>query len=216
MTAALGQAKTVLARSRALLVEPKTELTRSLADAGGPREILSPYVLLLCAIGPVARLISDGVIGVYVPPTHVFGVTVPGSWSRSVLGGLIHLAVGYGVGLLAFLLLARLIELLAPRFSGLTDRPAAHRVAAAVLTPSYVAGALWIAGSIPHLQWLPYMGATAALAYGVALGTWALPLHLSVPADKAPGHVIAALGATVIVTLFADALVVEGLVRLAT
>ena len=82
----------------------------------------------------LTRFLSQGLIGVYIPPARVFGITVPGGLSRAPGPAALHLLVDYAVALLAFIVLTRLLDLLAPKFSGRSERPSAARVAAFVLT----------------------------------------------------------------------------------
>ena len=57
---------------------------------------------------------------------------------------------------------------------------------------------------MPHLDALSYVGATLALAYSVLIGMWAVPLLLSVPEPKAVGHMLAAMGITVVAAVAAQ------------
>src|SRR5258706_809175 len=108
----------LIARVRGLLVDPKDELARALGDPGSARQLLWPYVAVLAALAPVARFLSHGVLGVYLPGTTIFGMAVPGSFSRAPGPAALDLILDYAVGIVAFFLCARLLSALAPWFAG--------------------------------------------------------------------------------------------------
>jgi hypothetical protein len=93
------------------------------------------------------------------------------------------------------------LNALAPSFGARKDEASANKVAAWTATPVWIAGVLAILGSIPYLGWLATIAWLAALVYGVLIGVWALPLLMGTPEGKAPGHVLAAMGITLVVTI---------------
>lgn len=193
----------LIARVRGLLLQPKTELPRTIAEAGDFKSLL-PYVLALLGIGAVAGFLSAGVIGTWIPAQVVFGMKIGGGFFRAPVRALFGavLAVGMGVGLWWFL--AFILDALAPSFGARKDRAGALKVAAWTGTPIWLAGGLAILQSVPYLGILYLLGRIAALVYAVLIGVWALPLLMGTPESKAPGHILAALGITVVAAIVAS------------
>ncbi len=189
----------LVARVRGLLLKPKDELPKTIAEAGDFKSLL-PYVLVLLSVGALARFISAGIIGKYVPPQVVFGMKIGGGWFRAPIASLVGavLAIGLGVGVWWFF--AFILNKLGPSFGARKDEAAAYKVAAWTATPIWIAGALAILGSVPYLDWLASLGQLGALVYSVLIGMWALPLLMGTPEAKAPGHILAAMGITLAVT----------------
>jgi hypothetical protein len=188
----------LLARVRGLFQAPRRELVRAIADAGDVRAMV-PYVLPLVAVGAVARFVSGGLIGIYTPPDAVlFGMTIGGGFVRApgaaAFGALASLLLGAG----AWWLLGWLLAWLAPRFDGRRDPDGARKLAAIIATPVALAGITALFASVPYLAFVEPVVHVAALGYGVLLGVWGLPLLVGTPESKAPGHVLAAVGLTVV------------------
>jgi hypothetical protein len=194
----------LIARVRQLMLAPRETLPLTLAESGEWRAVLVPYVVALAAVGPVVGFLSTGIIGMYQPATTIFNTTVPASYIRmpgtALVAGILQLALNAG----AWWFLAWILGKLAPSFDGREDRGGAFKAAACIATPVWLSGALTLLHSLPHLGGLVVVGEIAALAYAVFIGIWAVPLLLSVPEPKAPGHVLAALGITVVVAIAAQ------------
>jgi hypothetical protein len=206
--------KRLVARVRGVLLEPRRELPRTIAEAGDLRSVLWPYVIVLVAVGALARFIATGLIGVYVPAQLLFDrVAYGGGYLRtplpSLIGAILQLAMGVG----GWLLLALVLDRLAPRFGARHDEDAARKAAAYIATPIWLAGALAIFHSIPYLGLVSAIGHIAAIAYAVYLGMQALPLLLGTPEDKAVGHVLAALGLTLVAVAAAWTIVFAVILR---
>jgi hypothetical protein len=178
---------------------PRQELPLTLAESGAPRELL-PYVAPLAALGPVALFLSEGLIGAWYAPTEIFNTVIPGGWVRGPGLALATAALLFALALGAWTGTAAMMAILAPFFGGLRDRPGAIKAAGYSLTPLYLAGVAQLFSSVPYLNWLPGLALVAGLAWAAFLGTVALPLHLATPSGKAPGHAIASLGVTALVT----------------
>jgi hypothetical protein len=190
-----GVVKGLVERVRALLLEPRHTLPLTLAESGEPRDLL-PFTAGLAALGPIALFLSDGVIGAYHPPTEIFNTTIPGGWLRVPGPAAVEMLISFGLALGAWPCLAAALEILAPKFGGLRDRRGAYKAAAYALTPVWLAGALFLFGSVPYLGILTMVGLTAGVAYSVFLGMIAVPLHLGTPEGKATGHALAGIGIT--------------------
>jgi hypothetical protein len=196
--------KEAAARAARLLSAPRDELLSAIADSGATVDVLVPYVLVLAAIGPVASFLSAGLLGVYHPPTTIFNTTLPGGYTRAPGLALVQSVTLFAIGVAAWWLLALLLCRLAPRFGGQADPAGANKAAACMLTPVWVGTGLFLLASVPYLGALgSTVGVFGGLLYGVLIGTWAVPPHLGVPEARAPGHVLVALGATVVFALAA-------------
>jgi hypothetical protein len=189
----------LIARVRGLLLKPKEELPKTIAEPGDFKSLL-PYVLVLLAVGALARFVSAGIIGKYVPPQVVFGMKIGGGWFRAPIASLVGAVFAVGMGVAGWWFFAFILNLLAPSFGARKDEAAAYKVAAWTATPIWVAGALAILGSVPYLDWLALLGQIGALVYAVLIGMWALPLLMGTPESKAPGHILASMGITLAVT----------------
>jgi hypothetical protein len=187
-------------RVRDLLIAPRETLPLTLAEAGGVRDVLIPYVIVLAAIGPIVGFLSMGIIGMYIPAQSIFNTTIPSMYVRSPILALFGGGIRFGLGIAGWWFLAFVLDFLAPRFGGKHDRAGANKAAAAILTPLFLAGASHLFNSVPHLDFLVYIAYMAALAYGVLIGMYAVPLQLSVPEPKAVGHTLASLGIAVVAT----------------
>ena len=188
----------LIARVRGLLLKPKEELPKTIAEAGDFKSLL-PYVVVLLSVGALARFVSGGIIGRYVAPQVVFGMKIGGGWFRAPIASLVGavLSVAMGVGVWWFF--AFILNTLAPSFGARKDEPAAYKMAAWIGTPMWVAGVLAILGSVPYLDWVATLGGLAGLVYGVLIGIWGLPLLMGTPENKAAGHVLASMGITLAV-----------------
>ena len=186
---------TLIARVRGLLLNPKEELPKTIAEPGDFKSLL-PYVLVLLAVGALAKFVSAGIIGVYVAPQVVFGMKVGGGWFRAPIASLVGGVFAVGLGVATWWFCAFILNALAPSFGARKDDASAYKVAAWTATPIWLAGGLAILGSVPYLGWLTFLAQLAALAYGVLIGMWALPLLMGTPESKAPGHILAAVGIT--------------------
>jgi hypothetical protein len=200
----------LIARVRGLLLKPKEELPKTIAESGDFKSLL-PYVLVLLAVGALARFVSAGIIGKYVPPQVVFGMKIGGGWFRAPIASLVGAVFAVGLGVAGWWFFAFILNALAPSFGARKDEAAAYKVAAWTATPIWVAGALAILGSVPYLDWLATIGQLGALVYAVLIGMWALPLLMGTPESKAPGHVLAAMGIT-LAAMLAVGFVVFGLI----
>jgi hypothetical protein len=196
----------LFARVRGVLLSPKEELPKTIAEAGDIRSVLIPYVIVLVSIGAIAQFISRGLIGVYIPPSVVLGMKYGGGWLRLPLASLISSGLFIVIGCAAWWLFAFLLVKLAPGFGARSDQDAARKAAAYIATPLWLAGALTLLGSIPYLGIVSAIGHLAAFAYAIVIGMQALPLLLGTPEDKAVGHTLAALSITAVTVVVAVAL----------
>jgi hypothetical protein len=207
--------RALVERVKQLVLAPRETLPLTLAESGDPKAVLVPMVVVLAALGPVAGFLSQGVVGTYVPPQTIFNTTVPAMYVRAPGIAALIAVLRYALGIGAWWLLAQVLDKLAPMpmFGGKSDLGGAYKTSAAMLTPIWLAGVLGILSSVPYLDALTFLGGIAGLVYAVLIGIYAVPLHLSVPEPKAIGHVLAALGVTVVATALSYVLLTTLLLR---
>jgi hypothetical protein len=166
-------------RTATLLVDPPAAWTRVEKEPGDVIFLLSGYVAVLALIPALSRFIGASLIGVIVPGGEVA--------HEPIFGGLFSAIFGYVATFAQVLLVALLIDVLAPRsFSG------ALNLAAYSFTP------VWLAGIFLLLPGLRFLGFAAL--YGVYLLAMGLPIVMKSPAERTRRY-------AVIVAIFAAALI---------
>ena len=174
-----------IARTATLLVDPSAGWTRVEKEPGDAIFLLSGYVAVLALIPALAGFIGDSLIGVIVPGGDVV--------REPIFDGLFSAVLGYAATFVQVLLVALLIDVLAPRFGGQRSFANALNLAAYSFTP------VWLAGIFLLLPGLRFLGFTAL--YGVYLLTKGLPVVMKSPAENAKRYAAA-------VAVFAVALMI--------
>jgi hypothetical protein len=174
-----------IVRTATLLVDPSTGWTRVEKEPGDAIFLLSGYVAVLALIPALAGFIGASLIGVIVPGGDVA--------REPIFDGLFSAVLGYVATFVQVLLVALLIDVLAPRFGGQRSFANALNLAAYSFTP------VWLAGIFLLLPGLRFLGFTAL--YGVYLLTKGLPVVMKSPAENAKRYAAA-------VAVFAVALMV--------
>jgi hypothetical protein len=159
-------------RVMGILLRPNSEWGVIESEASTVQSIYVPYVVLLAAIGPIASIIGQQVIG----------------WNYG--GVRITLPIGYTVtfAVLTFALqlagvyvCALIIDALAPTFKGTKNFLNAFKVAAYSFTAAWLAG---IFNIMPQLAFLGLVG-----LYSFYLLYLGLPRLMKSPQDQAIGYV---------------------------
>jgi hypothetical protein len=189
--------QSLIARVRGVLLHPKQEIPKTIAEAGDVKSML-PYVIVLLSVGAAARFLSGGVIGTYVSPQVVFGMKIGGGFFRMPIASLVGGVLSIGFGVAGWWFFGFILNALAPSFGARKDEFAANKVAAYSATPFWLAGGLALLNSIPFLGIVSTIGLLAGVVYSVLVGMWALPLLMGTPEAKAPGHILAAMGITIV------------------
>lgn len=177
-------------RVKNILLRPAQEWERIDSEPAATGQIYRNYVLPLAAIPVVAELIGSLVFG-----HSVFGFTYRPSFG-SALGSAI---VQYGLSLLAVLVLALIIDGLAPTFNATRNRLQALKVAAYSATAAWVAG---IFALIPAIAVLSILG-----LYSLYLLYLGLPRLMKAPQEKALPYTAVVIAASVVLWLIIGALV---------
>jgi hypothetical protein len=166
--------KNIVSRVRDILIKPNEEwgvIDAEPATIGG---IFTSYVLILAAIGPIALVIGQQLIGI-----SMLGVT----WKPSITYSIGSAVIGYVLSLVTIYVMALIIDALAPSFNGTKDPVKAFKVAAYSATAGWVAAILYV---------IPMLGVVALLGslYGLYLLFLGLPRLMRVAQDKAVGYTL--------------------------
>lgn len=194
-TGAPVQPASLVDRVKNILVSPKTEWARIDAEPATIGGIYTSYVVILAAIGPIALLIGQQVIGI-----SVLGVSFKPSISYSVGTAVLT----YVLSLVTVYVSALIIDALAPSFGGTKDPVKAFKVAAYASTASWVCGIFQI---LPMLAMLALLGGL----YGLYLLYLGLPRLMRVSDDKAVGYTVVVI-VVQIVLYFIVAMIIGALV----
>lgn len=176
---------TLAARTRAILVSPRTEWPAIAAEDETVPGLYLRFIMPLAAIGPLAfviRFASAGWLGL------------------SVLQYLVQLATIYAT--------ARVIQWLAPRFKSEGDTVQAIKLVAYAATPAWIGAVL---NAVPSMGIL----ATAALLYSVYLYYLGLPAVMRTPIEQVVPYMLVsaiALVAGFIVASRVVGIVIGGLI----
>ena len=162
-------------RAKRLLLTPVPEWQVIDAETTTAGELYTQYIVPLAAIGPIARVIGFGLIGVHVPFSGVVYRTPIG---RAVVGAV----VSYVLALAGVFVLAMIIDMLAPTFGGTKNRMQALKVAA------YSSTAAWLAGVFAILPGLSILGILGL--YSIYLLYVGLPILMKSPSDKAGAYTV--------------------------
>jgi hypothetical protein len=186
----------LISRVQNIILKPKEEwgvIDSEPATVGG---IYTSYVVILAAIGPIAMLIGQQLVGV-----SILGVTYKPSMSYSIGQAVLT----YLLSLVSVYVCALVIDALAPSFGGTKDQVKAFKVAAYSSTAAWLAGIFQI---IPMLGFLAIVG-----LYSLYLLYLGLPRLMRVADDKAIGYtvvvVIVQVVLYIVVAMVVGALVVS-------
>jgi hypothetical protein len=170
-------------RIKRILLTPKEEWQVIAGETTPIAELYKYYIMLLAAIGPVASFIGMSLVGVTLP--------MGGAYSVSITGGIMSAVVHYGLTLVSVYILARIIDALAPTFSGEKNLHQAFKLATYSYTPGWLAGVFML---IPPLGVLGILG-----LYGLYLLYVGLPVLMKAPKEKTTGYTITIIIAAIVI-----------------
>jgi len=184
----------VVARAKAILVQPKAEWPKVAAETTEPKSVLLGYAVPLAAIGPVASLIGS----------LAFGYDVLFTTVRPSVGFAVTTAVtSFVLSLVSLFVIAFVANALSPKFGGKNDWPAAFRLVAYSMTAAWLAG---IFGLVPALAVLSLVG-----LYSIYLFYLGSSKMLGVNEDQAGGYtavtIIVAIVVNVVLGMIAVSLI---------
>jgi hypothetical protein len=176
-----GGKKGLFDRVRDILLKPKEEWAVIDGEPATVASLFTGYAMILAAIGPIASIIGQQVLGIYgfKPPIEV-------SIASAVIAYVLQLVCVYVVALI--------IDALAASFGGTRNSIAAFKVA------TYASTAYWVAcivQIVPLLGWLAWLGAL----YGWYLLYLGLSTVMKAPQDKAIGYTVVVIVVEVVLLL---------------
>jgi hypothetical protein len=177
-------------RAKAMLLDPSAEWLAIERESGDPAYLLSRYVAVLALIPAVFGFIGASVVGMVVPGAGL----VRASLFDGCFGAIFGYALAFGI----VLVLALIIDLLAPLFGGRKDFDSAFKLAVYSYTPVWLTGIFLLLPGLRFLILLSFYG-----AYVLALG---LPRLMKSPVPKAYGYTLVIVVCAGALTLFAAAM----------
>ena len=176
----------LIARVKGILLAPTVEWPLIASEASSARAIYLHYVAPLAAIGAIAGLIGQSVIGI--------GVPLLGTYRTPIVSAFVLALLMYAFTFVVVFVVALLVDALAPTFGGQKDPLRSLKVTAYSYTPAWIAGAL---------QLIPALGILGILAglYGIYLLYLGLPVLMRCPKDKAIGYSIVVLLCAIVLSV---------------
>ena len=190
-----GSSVSLIDRVKNILMTPKTEWDVIDREPATIQGIYTSYVMILAAIGPIAMLIGQQVIGY-----SALGV----SYKPPIAYSITTAVLTYGLSLVSVYVASLVINTLAPNFGSVKDDVKAFKVAA------YSATAGWVGGIFAIIPSLATIGGLIGL-YGLYLLYLGLPALMKTPADKTVGYTVVVI-VVQIVLYFLVAMIVGALV----
>lgn len=144
----------IVTRVQEILLRPKEEWVKIKEETLPVSQLFTSYVMILAAIPAVAQFIGLALIGRRLPFV---------GWYRYGIGtGFLYAILLYVFTLVSVYVFGIIIDALAPTFSSEKNLDNAMKLAAYSMTPSWVAGVLYI---------IPFLGILVILAslYGIYL-----------------------------------------------
>jgi len=160
-------------RARNILLTPNTEWPVIAEESSSTGSLITGYVMPLAAIGAIAGFIGGSLVGTTIP--------FVGTYRTPVVAGLTAAIFMFVMAIVGVLILAFIIDALAPTFGAQKNKSQAIKVAVYSYTPA------WIAGVLQILPALAVLGVLAGL-YGIYLLYLGLPPLMKAPQDKAVGY----------------------------
>jgi hypothetical protein len=173
-----------------ILSQPRSEWAVIDAERATVGGLYAGYIAPLAAIAPLASLIGMSVIGVRLPFTGTYRVP----FGSAIVGA----TVQYGLALAGTYVLALIIDVLAPSFSGQRSRIQALKVAAYASTASWIASVFAV---VPSLSILGVVG-----LYSLYLMYVGLPVVMRAPRERALGYTAAVAASAIVLFMIAGAI----------
>jgi hypothetical protein len=180
-----------IVRTASLLVDPPAAWTRVEKEPGDVIFLLTGYVSIFGLIPALSRFIGASLIGVVVAGGEVV--------REPLFDGVFIAIFGYFATFAQVLLVALLIDVLAPRFGGQRGFSGALNLAVYSFTP------VWLSGIFLLLPGLRFLGFTAL--YGIFLLAMGLPIVMKSSAERTKRYaatVAVFAAALILLTAFAQ------------
>jgi len=172
-------------RARGIMADPQSEWAKIDDESNRFAQLFTGYVAPLAAIPALSSFIGACVVGVVVP-----GV---GTVRASILQGFFGAAFGFVTACATVLVLAAVIDLLAPVFGSRRSFERAFNLAVYSYTPFWLAGIFLLA---PGLRFLVVLS-----LYGAYLLWKGLPQLMGTPRSKVAGFAAVIIGCAGALTL---------------
>ncbi|HKU85660.1 MAG TPA: YIP1 family protein [Casimicrobiaceae bacterium] len=171
---------------RGILLAPRREWPLIAAETPRRADIYLRYVAPLAAVGAIASSVGAWLVGI---PAVPYG-NIPLGPGAALAGAILHFALQFA----AVLVVALIVNALAPTFGGRKNPVRALQITAYSFTPAWVAAALTI---------LPALGAIASLLglYGLYLLYTGLPVLMQATRDRTLGYTVVIVICTVAITV---------------
>jgi hypothetical protein len=160
-------------RAQNIITTPNTEWPVIAAEQSSTGSLITGYVMPLAAIGAIAGFIGGSLVGTTIP--------FVGTYRAPFMVGLTSAVFMFVMAIVGVVILALIIDALAPTFGAQKNSAQAMKVAVYSYTPAWIAGVLQI---FPPLS---ILGVLAGL-YGIYLLYLGLPHLMKAPQDKAVGY----------------------------
>lgn len=162
------KAASIIERAKNIIISPDAEWARIDGEQTTIQKLFTDYAAILAAIPALAGALGG----------LVFGYGAMGFHARLSIGGAISSAIAtYVMALASVVVVAFIIEMLAPSFGATKDRVQAFKVAVYASTAGWLAG---IFSLVPALGFLGLLG-----LYNIYLLYRGLPKLMKVPEEKA-------------------------------
>lgn len=185
-----GAPASLLDRVKAIILKPKEEWPRIAAEPTSQGEILTGYVLILAAIGPVAEFLGSQIFG----RSFLFVEIRP-----SFMGSLVSAIVSYVLAVVGIFILALIADFLAPKFDGQSSKLNAFKLAAYGATAFMVAQIFML---LPMLSFFVILGLYSFYLFF----TGASPL-MKVPQEKVLAYTVVVFLCAFVIRLILAAIV---------
>ncbi len=174
---------TLAMHAKEILLHPKEQWRVIDGEPETVGGLYRKYIVPLAAIGPVAAFIGWSVFGLRVPFVGRYRMPV----GTALASGIVR----YVLALVGVFIVALIIDALAPRFGGTSNRIQALKIAAYGSTAAWLAGAFSL---IPALAVLGILG-----LYSLYLVYVGLPILMKAPPEKAAVYTAAVVAAAIVV-----------------
>ena len=173
-------------RAQNIITTPNTEWPVIAAEQSSTGSLITGYVMPLAAIGAIAGFIGGSLVGTTIP--------FVGTYRAPFMVGLTSACFVFAMAIIGVVILAFIINALAPTFGGQQNSSQAMKVAVYSYTPAWIAGVLQI---FPPLS---VLGVLAGL-YGIYLLYLGLPHLMKAPQDKAVGYTAVVVVCAIVLTI---------------
>jgi hypothetical protein len=181
----------IVSRAKNICLTPNAEWPVIASEPTTTGALISGYVVPLAAIGAIAGLIGGSIVGVSVP--------FLGTYRMPIAMGLVSACYTFVAAIVGVVILAFIINALAPTFGAEQNSLQALKVAVYSYTPG------WIAGALRIVPMLGVFGILLAL-YGLYLLYLGLQRVMKCPPEKAAGYTAVVVICAIVLAIVVSAI----------